>query len=80
MEVKCEKKNFKNLQVLTAHQRQIFQLFFIVYQAVLHVFLYLVHLQLQIVSMLYELVDVEVLLVFHVDQLRLELANRLGEL
>lgn len=63
-------KKRKNLKNLTAHQCQIFQFFFIVDQTVLHVFLYFIHLQLEIVAVLNQLVDIEVLLVFHVHQLR----------
>ena len=51
----------KNLKKLTAIQRQILQFLFIIDKSVLHVFLYFIHFQFQIISMLDELIDVEVL-------------------
>ena len=51
----------KNLKKLTAIQRQILQFLFIIDESVLHVFLYFIHFQFQIISMLDELIDVEVL-------------------
>jgi hypothetical protein len=69
-----------NLKNLTAHQSQVFEFFFIVDQSIAHLLLDLVHLKLQVVAVLDELVNVEVLLVLHVYQLRLELGDSLCQL
>lgn len=77
---KIHKMEDSNLKNLTAHQRQVLQFLFVVNQAIPHLLLDLIHFELQIVAMLDELIDVEVLLILHVYQLRLELTDSFCQL